>query len=258
MDPDFDRASRGSLPIFDNATATTLPPSVISQNATQLAIDSLGELLRIVIHDLANPLQSITMQLELLEDGHEGTPRLQTRVDSMLDTAEEFSALLGSLSAFFHRPSSGSSVCCVRESVQRLNGLLEDRLAHRGIRWEVDTALLPIVTQPCSELELVLLHILILAGYARRDAQDASLLLRTTFAVPTPDTGGGSKIRVHCTLTGSSCGTQPVILPSNHEELNRIAQRLSPGACIHAFPDGSLQLDLQLPTKETAPHAPSA
>lgn len=225
----------------DAATA----PETLAENASRLAFHALSQLLSVVIHDLANPLQTITMQLELLDDPIGESSR--SRIDSILDTSEEFVALLGNLSTFVQRKPTPSDTCQARDTLHRVEALLQARLLRRGLTWSTELVDLPQIPHGCTVLELLLLRILLQVAYGHHRGHRSSQALRLKMMLKSPLVAGQSaKLRLHFSMRDSSSKTVPLLSPQQQSQLRADLQTLSPNYAVTSLANHSLVLDLDL------------
>lgn len=224
------------------------PRGPATEPVSRFAFNTISELLSVVIHDLANPLQSVTMQLELLGDVMGDPEQAQPRIDSILDTSETFAELLGNLSAFLHRRAPQEGVCQVRSAVTRVQSILHTRLAQRGVLWTHKTLPnMPTVPHDAMLLELVFLRILLLTAYAHRTGLRQSLGLQSVVSLRAPlSSNEAAPLRLQLELRDREGKKVPVVPLERLGDLQKDLGHLGPAQRLTVLADDSLQLDLDL------------
>lgn len=217
----------------------------VATNACQFALDSVSELMSLMIHDLANPLQSMTMQLELA--GEAGQPGQGLDIDTLLDTSEEVGSLLNKISGFFYQRSS-TAPCQLRASVARNQETMEHRLAKRGIAWESIWLEIPELPHNCIILELVLLRCLIMIGYQARFGQRQALTLRTALVLLRPyQAQAPVDLRIQLELLDQDKRPHQIFIPEKANAMQTQMERLGPGFRCSILANERVQLDFRLP-----------
>lgn len=216
-----------------------------------MTLRSISDLLGVLVHDLANPLQSMTMQIELLGDIQPEPEDLQQRVNTILDTSEEFSTLLVSVSTYFQRSTPPRDQRCdFRNALLNIRNLMYDRLLNRGLQWEIRDAMLPPIKADCVALEMILLRILIFVGYTRRRGGASKLRFCTTPSLLGPDRPLQKlPFRVRFALFGADTGPLSLSSPERLKALENDINRLGQGFRLTTLADQSLQLDVELNTQ---------
>lgn len=217
----------------------------LATQACHLCLDSVSELMSLMIHDLANPVQSLMMQLEL--GGDPSAPGQGLDIDALLHTGEEIGSLLNRLSTFFYRRDD-SAPCQLRASLARLQDTMQQRLANRGILWKSSWLEIPELPHDCMIPELVLLRCLILIGYQPRQDLGQTLSLRSTalltshFCEQSP-----VDLRIHLELSDQRGASAPIFRPEKAKALQDQLRGLGPGFSLSILIHDRVQLDFRLP-----------
>lgn len=223
------------------ASPTTSSEAVAS-DACQLAFNSISELMSLMIHDLANPLQSLTMRLELSSE-----PDQPVDVDELLRTSEEVGSLLNNISGFFYR-NHATVPCQLRACLARARDTMAQRLANRGITWESSWLDLPNIPHSCILVELVLLRCLILIGYQPRQGQRPALSLRSTPILLHPyQAQRPVDLRIQLELMDQNQVPTQILSSEKADSFQALMQRLGPGFGCSRLAKGRVQLDFRLP-----------
>jgi hypothetical protein len=120
-----------------------------------------GELVPMFAHDLSNPLQGLTVLLELLlDDIHDGSDA-HGKVRQSLEASDRMRTLIrdfAGLARAARRPAAPSPC---EASVARASGVLRRRFERNGIRLRLELGVVGEVQVPSAALELGLLAVLL-------------------------------------------------------------------------------------------------
>lgn len=218
----------------------------VATEACQLALKGVSELMSLLIHDLANPLQSLTMQLELSSDPNDNGRGLD--VDALLSTSQEVGQILNQMSAFFYRHSP-QAPCQLRTSLTQLEDAMLQRLRNRGILWETKFPRMPDIPHNCAIPELVLLRCLIYVGYQLRRDRGVSLRLHSTVTLLGPmDAKNQLDLRVQLELLDPLGTSIPMFTPEKESSMITLMSRLGSGFSCSTLVNNRVQLDFRLPS----------
>lgn len=218
----------------------------VATEACQLALDGVSELMSLLIHDLANPLQSLTMQLELSGDPNDDGRGLD--IDALLSTSEEVGQLLNQMSTFFYRRNP-QAPCQLRASLTQIEDAMLQRLRNRGILWESKCVRLPDIRHSCLIPELVLMRCLIYVGYQLRRDRGVPLRLHSTIMLLGPkETKGPLDLRIHLELLDALGTSIPMFTPEKETSMMTQMCRLGPGFSCSTLANNRVQLDFRLPS----------
>lgn len=243
MTAEFGTSSPDSTPPLVPASHV-IHSDAVATEACQLALNGVSELMSLMIHDLANPLQSLTMQLELSGDPGDDSSPLD--IDSLLSTSEEVGQLLNKVSTFFYRRSPKAS-CQLRASLVRLQDALQQRLSSRGIRWEYDCLDIPEISHNCVIPELLLMRCLIHVGYERRQDRALGMRLRSNMILLRPYCATSPlDLRIHLDLLDHLGVTNPFFTLEKLQAIQTQMTRLGPGFSCSVLANHRVQLDFKL------------
>jgi len=168
-----------------------------ARHADQLAY--AGTLAGGLIHEIKNPLTSLSMNLQLLEEDwrHPKTPQERRALKRIRTLLEETNRLKGILDEFLnfireHRPRL--TVCDVNRLVESVVTFVTPEMEARGIQLRTSLGLLPMTRVDENRIKQVLLNLLLNAAQAMQDGGPREIILVTA-----PE---DQKVRIDVTDTG--------------------------------------------------------
>jgi signal transduction histidine kinase len=170
-----------------------------ARRADQLAY--AGTLAGGLIHEIKNPLSSLSMNLQLLEEDWRNpkTPeerRALKRIQTLLEETNRLNAILDEFLGFIREHRLKLSVCDVNRLVESVAAFVRPQMQARSIQFRTSLGLLPMTRVDEDRIKQVLLNLLLNAAQAMTDGGPREIILVTavedqTIRLDVTDTGCG-------------------------------------------------------------------
>ena len=168
-----------------------------ARRAEQLAY--AGTLAGGLIHEIKNPLTSLSMNLQLLQEDwrHPKTPeerRALKRIQTLLEETNRLNGILDEFLDFIRDQALRLAVCDVNRLVESVATFVTPEMEARGIQLRTSLGLLPMTRVDENRIKQVLLNLLLNAAQAMQDGRPREIIVRTS--------AEDQKIRMDVTDTG--------------------------------------------------------
>jgi len=168
-----------------------------ARRAEQLAY--AGTLAGGLIHEIKNPLTSLSMNLQLLQEDwrHPKTPeerRALKRIQTLLEETNRLNGILDEFLDFIREQRLRLAVCDVNRLVESVATFVTPEMEARGIQLRTSLGLLPMTRVDENRIKQVLLNLLLNAAQAMQDGRPREIIVRTS--------AEDQKIRMDVTDTG--------------------------------------------------------
>ncbi len=220
---------RWSGPVTDPAP----PPAADTAAEAEILLELLG----VAAHDLSNPLQSLSVLLELAVDEAEAGEPVADKLEHALSAAEQLRGLIRGLADFSRGMPSAARRRTAGHALDQALGVCARRFERQRIALVRATEAVDAVAPVDPRLPTVLLGCLLACVHAAGRSGMASHQLEVGAS------NGGETVEVIFSLTGDP-GTPLALAP---RDLDRIARSVGPNADHLAFQDlGPGRLALRL------------
>jgi signal transduction histidine kinase len=168
-----------------------------ARRAEQLAY--AGTLAGSLIHEIKNPLTSLSMNLQLLEEDwrHPKTPeerRALKRIQTLLGETNRLKSILDEFLNFVREHRLRLTVCDVNRLVESVVAFITPEMEGRGIQLRTRFGLLPMTRVDENLVKQVLLNLLLNAAQAMPEGGSREIILMTAVE--------DQKVRIDVTDTG--------------------------------------------------------
>jgi signal transduction histidine kinase len=170
-----------------------------ARRAAQLAY--AGTLAGGLIHEIKNPLTSLSMNLQLLEEdwSHPKTPeerRSLKRIQTLLQETNRLKSILDEFLDFVREHRLRLTVCDVNRLVESVAAFVTPEMDARGVHFRTSLGLLPMTRVDENRIKQVLLNLFFNAAQAMQDGGPREIILRTAVEdrnvrIDVTDTGRG-------------------------------------------------------------------
>ncbi len=146
--------------------------------------DAITELIGIFTHDLSNPLQSLTVLLELTLDDLPSDSDEHARLGQSLEATERMRQMIRDFAGLARSGRSPSAISSCSAALERVLGLLRRRFDRHKIRYKINLGDVAEVPVPASTFEMGLLSLLLSAVAASADSEFATFEFSIVGAFP--------------------------------------------------------------------------
>ncbi|MBG7609384.1 MAG: PAS domain-containing protein [Anaerolineae bacterium] len=168
----------------------------------------LGEVTSVFAHEVRNPINNISMGLQLIEQSFSSDPQNQERVTRMQEDCQRLTDLMESVLTFSRTGTYRFKIIQVEELIERLLSRWRPRLKRVNITYHAKTPdNLPPVWGDQRSLEQVFTNIISNAVNAMKDS-GGTLAIRFTLTAPLP---GKSFVQIDISDTGPG-------IPEDHQQ----------------------------------------
>ena len=181
-----------------SATASTNEPT--PDGRAQAVADSIVELIGIFTHDLSNPLQSLTVLLELTLDDLAPGSEEHAKLRQSLEATERMRNMIRDFAGLSRTGRSEQGELSFGEAYRRAAGVLRRRFERHKMRVKMNIAEIEdlVIPHPCYEM--VLLGLLMSAVASASDSEHATFELTVHGSIPKKL--GGKTARLEVGLSG--------------------------------------------------------